>query len=416
METTNCITIHTLLPRSDDELRGAYEVHFARENCMLQEVIRLIKHCHAMRSLRVSSLSMLLGNDKAGDFPPVDAGRLRSLHLSGQFQKGCVRQMRWIADMLLGAHGLESLTLCLAEYPTDHFLTTLKIEHCQPYIAPMPGMPSLNSDRLCLEEAQSAQFAMMFLNRLFRKQLCDRPGVTKMEEEIARVLNEKNETGMLTLKSAGGALVTQDPNALLKYMTQEDYTATLGPLFGARMPEGLREFHFTGTLQGSMPSPFTLFFLPQLVRLNLSFCQMDDAAFEVVGCTIGRRLPSLRALDMCRNRLQDSDLAALVGGSLEQLTLQHNPISSRAASLLFRGMENNATLTAVDLSHTSITRHGLSLSGLSKWLARPARLVLPCCFETEELFEVMRHLPTGAELEMVGTEAKADLVLFNEEF
>jgi hypothetical protein len=271
-------------------------------------------------------------------------------------------------------------------------------------------MLCMNRDRLSLMEDESRHIARMLVDSIFHKhkRICNnsQPTPAAMEDAIAKVIMENDERVPLIsggpLTTVPGGVLTTATKPALKYMSQEHYTSSIHPLLVAQPPETLLEFKFTGTLQGTMPSPLTLFFLPQLVRLDLSFCQMDDLAFEVAGHTIGRRLPSLRVLNMARNRLEDSDLGGLVGGSLEELSLQHNPLSSRAASYLFSSMENNASLTSVDLSHTGITKHGLSLKGLSRWLASPARLVLPCCFETEELFEVMKYLPTGAELEMVG--------------
>lgn len=404
-------TFTSALPRDDaalaDALKHAEDVNLLRENVMLQEISRVVRNSSPI-SLHVSSLSMLKGNDEFVLLNDLRAmPNLKSVYISAQFQKQCFNQIKWLVGFLSCAHNMKNLTLRLMEYPTEEFVKNLPSAPRGMLIS-FPSMLGIKDSRQTIEDDESRQIANMLIESMRPARIQNGVGSNALENEICKIIQSENAQKML-IDEGNDQLTTQNNHTSLimggrkphfSYISREEYGSVMDHFYSSPLPESLETLKLTCILQG-LKDPFLPFFLPGLLHLDLSFCQMDDEAFNTAGYTIGRRLPSLKTLNMCRNRLQNADLAGLLGQSLEEIDLQNNPVSNKGASFLFKGLENNSTLRSANLAYTNITKQ-VSMKGLQNWLAKPARLILPCIFENHELEVVMGFLPLEAELEMMG--------------
>ena len=424
-------------------------ISLTRDNTKLLEVVRVLRVARGLKELKVSSAGLLQSGEKDevyGDAEgemsyqltekeqqqkhnlwdlertrPTAAPALERLSFTLTVQPRCFRQMEWVAGMLHGALNLKALKLHVYDYDSEEVITDLRAMNA---VEPMSLLPSIldtapPGSRKTLTQRRDDEEGRMIgqmmvaaiLGRHSQQLMIEDRRQHVMEQMMGELLKgslplqeEEDETALVaqfnsdTMATTVGALAPR--RAVLKCMTYEQYGGVLQVLFRTALPEGLEQLTVRAILRGSQVQSQFLF-LPRLQTLDLDLCEMDDAAFALLGPTIGRRMPALRTLSLRQNRLQDADLGVVVGPSLEELDLSQNPLTSRAASHLFRSMEHNATLHRVDLAHTHIDRT-VSFHGLHRWCASPARLRIPYCLSDDELVRASRFMHVNVELELVG--------------
>jgi hypothetical protein len=446
------VFVLTTLPSSDASLAALLQhttsVHLARDNTKLLEVVRVVRGARELKALKVSSVALLREGEKdavyGGDeaeamyhcvdakqskrslwdleraLPPA-APAMEELCFTGTVQAGCVRQMEWVTEMLRGAANLKVLKLHVYEFDTEELITELRAMDVEgeEVLASMLNFARPGSRRTLTQrqnEEEGRKIGQMMVDAILknhsqRLRIEDRPRheMERLMEELlsASLPSEEDplETALVAQFHSDAAMMATTTGGLslrrpvLKCMTYEQYDDVLQPLFATQLPEGLEHLTMRAILKGSRVQAQFLF-LPRLRTLDLDHCEMDDAAFAILGPVIGRRMPALLKLSLRQNRLQDAQLGVAVGPCLEEIDLAQNPISSGAASHLFRSMEDNAALHAVDLAHTRIDRT-VSFHGLHRWCASPARLRIPYCFSDEELVRASRFMHPNVELELI---------------
>jgi len=446
MSTTTALET---LPPQDSTLTSMLSttdsVRLTRDNTKLLEVVRVLRGAPGLKELEVMSTGLLRSCEKDAVYGagasylmnaepstniwdlermrPAAAPALERLHFTGTVQPQCFKQMEWVAGMLRGALNLRALKLNVYEYDSEEVITDLRTMNALEMALDLPSMLSLAppGSRKTLtqrrDEEEGRMIGQMMVAAIMGRQqlrIEDRQQHL-MERMMGELLKgamppqeeeggNPHETALVaqfnsdTMATTTGALAPRRP--VLKCMTYEQYDSVLQILFATQLPEGLESLTVRAILRGSQIQSQFLF-LPRLQTLDLDHCEMDDAGFSILGPVIGRRMPALQRLSLRQNRLQDADLGVVVGPSLEELDLSHNPITSRAASHLFRSMEDNACLHAVDLAHTHIDST-VSFHGLQRWCASPAKLRLPYCLSDDELVRASRYMHANVELELVG--------------
>ena len=403
------------LPKTDDELASAIGsktcIELRRENSLLLEIFRVLRVAPHATSLAVTDLNMLTSSENrtfiygedgmdlqkpARDLwtmrPPMQ--KLQILDISGKFQPKCFRQMQWLVELLRGSYMLRELKINMFEYPSEEFTAQLWRDHPASLFNPLPAM--LGMDRKPTEdEVEGRQFGQDLANSIMGPLITNESN--SLMDEVLQSLLAEESTALTTTNNTVGA-VLQDLR--FKYMSYEEYADVLQILYSTPLPEGLESLSLRIVLRGSQVQSQFLF-LPCLKTLDLQFCEMDDDAFDIIGPTIGRRMPNLEKLTLCRNKLQNAQLGFVIGHSLQELDYSYNPITNVGAGHLFQCMEYNSTLNLVNLSYTNIT-NAVSLKGLNKWMASPARLMIPECYSMDELLnDVVRYIHEGVDVEMV---------------
>jgi hypothetical protein len=435
------------LPPHDSALRAtigdATSVFLTRDNTKLLEVVRVLRGARGLKELKVLSAALLREGEKdavygSGEVSyqflnpgqpkhslwdlermrPAAAASLERISFTGTVQPGCFRQMEWLAGMLQGALNLKVLKLHVFEYDSERVITDLRaMPDLQPVALPSmidiapPGSRTTLTQRRDDEEGRL--IGQMMVASILQRHSQQLRIEDRQQHVLERMMEELLTASLPPLENEGeSALVAQfksdalstgtlsSRRPVLKCMTYEQYDDVLQPLYATQLPFGLEHLTMRAILRGSKVQAQFLF-LPCLQTLDLDHCEMDDAAFAILGPVIGRRMPALRKLSLRQNRLLDADLGVVLGPLLEEIDLAQNPISSRAASHLFRSMEDNATLHRVDLAHTNIDRT-VSFHGLHRWSASPAQLRIPYCLSDDELVRASRFMHLNVELELVG--------------
>ena len=438
------VVFDSALPLDDSTLSEtigtASSVELRRDDVMLLDVVRILRAAPRLQGLKITGLSML----KSGETGTVvygqmgelsykhdparpkhnlwDLERLRPpgfalerLDIAGKVQSGCHRQMEWLVQALLhGSSGLKELRLNIFEYPSDQFTVQLKREVPIPALMdclpPMLGMGPQPTEEEKELERQGRQIGDMMAASILgfvpqriedaRPELevaLDALLAKAMSETLAVRSGETPESAVST--PAASAVVALPARSLLKNMTHEQYDGLMQTLYVTPLPETIESLSLRVILNGGQVQSRFLF-LPCLKELDMQFCEMDDAAFAVIGPVIGRRMPSLRTLKLARNKLMDAELGEVVGPALETLDCTFNPITSGAAGHLFRAMAFNDRLHEVDLSLTHIDG-ALSFVGLNHWTASPALVRIPGCLSDDDLMRASLYVHEGVEIEMV---------------
>jgi hypothetical protein len=424
------------LPAQDTALaaliQNAATVCLTRDNTKLLEVVRVLRGARGLRELKVPSAALLREGEKdalygeAGEVThryvgqpkhnlwdlermrPPAAPALERISFTGTVQPGCFRQMEWLAGMLQGALNLKVLNLHVFEYDSERVITDLR---AMPNLNPqdLPSMiapPPRTTLSQRLDEEEGIMVGQMMVAAILRRHSTQLRIEDRQQHVLERMMEELLTASLPPVETDSAlvaqfnSLATTMRRPVLKCMTYEQYDDVLQVLCATQLPEGLEHLTMRAILRGSKVQAQFLF-LPCLQALDLDHCEMDDAAFSILGPTIGRRMPELRRLTLRQNRLRDADLGEVVGPSLEEIYLAQNPISSRAASHLFRSMEHNASLHRVDLAHTHIDRT-VSFHGLHRWSASPAQLRIPYCLSDDELVRASQFMHVNVELELVG--------------
>jgi hypothetical protein len=416
----NSVRIDSLLPKDDSELKQLLQskdtIELARDQMMLDEVLRVLNvACGSVVGLKVLSLTLLKGSEERMvdriEFRSLE--KLETLKLITTFQPGCFKQMGILQTILSSAHSLQRLELSLYEHRTEAFLTQI-IPGCpDKLLTPLfetkeekemklsaarmvEGLMALHGQAPAIDNGPSGE-AEDLLDRMLDQSLENL--FADAGNSLVTDVNLMIETNLVVTHADQTSVAVTTKKEALKFMSLEQYGEVSDVIFGSQLPETLKHLCLKAVLQGSKVRTNFLY-LPALEHLDLSFCQMDDAAFATLAPIIGRRMPALNKLVLERNQLQEAELGLVIGPELEELHLQHNPLTSRAATHLFDSMEFNRSIHLVDMSDTSVSKRGLSLRGLRKWWATPARLVLPAgCFDDEELIEISM-MCEGVEFEM----------------
>lgn len=490
--------LFTSIPPSNDEallsLLGPprpITVRFERPRTLLREITRVANVCgrqHPIVDIAVPDLSILRGFEK---MPPFEEAWLPDVERASynlKIQPGCPKQIERLCFFFQTHRSIRTLRLSLFEYQSEEMVQKSNM------LLPLPPM----LERKSKEEEEAEQMGKMLVSGIFTS--CGRQQMIGYDvEAVMRMILFQDEE--------------QPQQPKLEPLADE--------FFAHPLPERLEHLTLKAPITGPGVKRDFLFVLPNLVTLDLSYCSIDDDAFDVIGAVIGQRLPKLETLTMARNKLQNAPLCEMVGHSLAQvdlsynpitskavfdlfegventsvpmqidlsysgivdrieciglsgvqlylpncvktldltfcriddraflalspflairthaietltlsnnrlqnarigelvrpklrsLNLSRNPITSRAASSLFLAMEQNSTLASVDLSHTAITFAGLEFHRIQHWLARPAVLRMPACFEHHELWQILAFVQAGVGLqlenmmaEMVGIE------------
>jgi len=444
------VSVLPLQDRALHELLGdANSITIDRENSKLLEVARVLRVARGVKELIVTRAALLRLGEKDsvhGDVdglsyemdqmklgqnfwdleqsrPPV-ASSVEKLSFTATVQPRCFKQMEWLAGMLHGAARLKELKLNVFEYDSEALITEMRsgdglTSFGLPSLVSVsfPGRHMTNTQRQ--NEEEGAAIGRMMVEAIMRnhsKQLRiedkkQHPMEKMIEDIIKDTVPPQDEEEVahsmaLVAQSKSDALASKglgvfgNQRAVLKCMTYEQYDDILQVLYVTQLPEGLERLTMRAILRGGRVRSQFLH-LPCLEVLDLEHCEMDDVAFSIIGRTIGRRMPSLKRLTLRQNKLQDAELGLAIGPALEEIDLAQNPISSRAASHLFRSMEHNACLHKVDLSHTLID-NTVSFHGLNHWIASPAHLRMPYCLSDDELVRASQYMHENVELELVG--------------
>ena len=407
-------------------------VHLTRENSMLMELVRVLHAGQGLKSLKMTSLSMLTKSEtQTAVYGSVDSlsyvpapglpkhdlwtleqtrlhpgPALESVDITGKFQPDCFRQMLCLLELLRGAFSLRELRLNLFEYPTEKLARDLQEQFPTSLRTPLPLMLGMDP-KPSEEELEGRRIGEMMVESLLgHNPLRIANGGSALEAMLQCILSSQPDccTALASARcSTVGAVLPRDPH--FTSMSFEQYDDVMQHLYATPLPEGLESLTMRVVLRGGKVQSRFLY-LPYLKTLDLQYCEMDDAAFELIGPTIGRRMPSLERLTLCHNRLDRAELGLVIGQSLQELNFSHNPITSPSAAHLFRCLEYNQMLHLVDLSYTRITKE-VSLTGLSLWMATPARLLIPECYSLDDLVsDVSRFVHDGVEVEMVGCESR----------
>ena len=396
----------------------------------------------AVTALNIPDLSLLLGRDASTPrIPGALCQRLRDLRVALSFQPRAHIQLKALGT-LLSAPGLERLELKATEHLTDAFLREEKYQLrgdeaagavVGALVLPLPGMlqlPTPAEARTEAIEADGARYGDCVFELLTgtRKLAAAAPeeeegdAAAKKIENALRGLFERAShapppsSGALQALSmapsscdavrAAASQTLAGLNARPAVLPGDEWRTGIALLLMAPLSPSLA--HLSLQVLAIPPRCRFLAGLHRLETLRLAYCGIDDATLAGALLPDIAAMPSLRVLDLSRNRLSDADLRPLASGtvmhSLERLLLTHNNLGGRACSGLFQALDGNRVLRHIDLSYNRVftEEEGLTFHHLSGWAAPEARLILPDIFSPEEVGCLNERMPDGSTLELVG--------------
>ena len=314
--TMSSTLVFATIPPSDDDallsILGSPRpliLRFKRPGTLMREIVRVAKCCsrHPIVDIAVPDMSMLKGFEALPLCDEVCMPDVETASYAVKFQQGCPLQMERLCRFLQTHRSIRTLSLSLFEYPKDYAMRDVpQLEHS--LFAPLPALLSRKEQ--------------LFLDDLFGPQICNGELAHFVDRLLAPECRTRHEVP--------------------------------GVFYSLNLPERLERLTLRAPIQGPTVRRDFLFVLPNLVSLDLSYCSIDDAAFDVIGPVLGQRLPRLETLVLARNRLHQARLAELVGQSLVEVDLSYNPVTSKAVHDLFEGLENTAAPLRIDLSCSSI--------------------------------------------------------------